>query len=107
VESVLAAINLWFGVALSLIGSVTVAPQAVPELWKVARDDAHEIRGFLAKFLPFLRRSATVQAATVSVTATVPVAFAAHAAGRAVDMSSVEAQLAALWKEVDSVRSEV
>jgi hypothetical protein len=70
VESALAAINLWFGVALSLIGSVTVAPQAVPELWKVARGDAHKTQGFLAKFLPSLRRSTTVQAATVRVSAT-------------------------------------
>jgi hypothetical protein len=71
---------------------------------QLGRDDAHKTRGFLAKFLPVLRTSTTVQAATVRVTATLPVAFAADATGRAVDMSSVEAQLAALWKEVDAVR---
>jgi hypothetical protein len=50
--------TIGLGVALSLIGSVTVAPQAIAELRTVARDDAIKTRGFLAKFLPFLRRSA-------------------------------------------------
>jgi hypothetical protein len=66
VVAVLTAINMWLGVLLSLTGSIAVAPQAVPQLWKLAKHDARQVRGLLARVLPFLRKSVTVHVGTAT-----------------------------------------
>jgi predicted PhzF superfamily epimerase YddE/YHI9 len=93
-------INTWVGITLSLLGSIVVAPGALGEIRKRARHRAHQVRGQLARFLPFLRRNATVRA----VTATGSFGWAGHAtvtaSGWARSSGTPEEQLDKIWEQV-------
>jgi outer membrane murein-binding lipoprotein Lpp len=58
---VLEAVNLGVGVVMSLAGSAAVAPRALPQLGKIVQRDLDKVRGFFARFLPFLHRTAVVE----------------------------------------------
>lgn len=50
----------WVGVTIAVVGSIVVAPAGAGLLWRGASDALHRwlevIRGWLSRFLPFLRR---------------------------------------------------
>ena len=104
--AVLTAINVWLGVLLSLTGSIAVAPQAVPQLWKLAKHDARLVRGHLARFLPFLRRSATVHAVAASGSVHMTAAVLG-VTGKVTHNGPLEEQVNQLWAEIDLVRGDI
>lgn len=97
---------MWLGVFLSLTGSIAVAPQAAPELWRLTKHDAHQGRRLLARFLPFLRKSVDVRAATISANVSM-MAVAVTATGKVTHNGPVDEQLEQLWQEIDLVRGDL
>jgi hypothetical protein len=93
-------INTWVGIALSLIGSIVVAPGAVRQIWKQTRHNAHQMAGKLARFLPFLRRSAVVRGQTISTSANVGVGVVTTATGWARSSGTPEEQLDKVWEQI-------
>lgn len=67
---ILEGINLSVGVVMSLAGSAAVAPRALPQLGKIVKHDVEQLRGFLARFLPFLRRSVVIEAHSANASLT-------------------------------------
>lgn len=82
--SLLSDVNRYVGVALAVFGSVVVAPRGTVLLWRSATDwplqRKQQLRGQLARFLPFLRRDVTIHAANATGGAS---AFGATATGSA------------------------
>ena len=107
VVPVLTAINMWLGVLLSLTGSIAVAPQAVPQLWKLAKHDARQVRGLLARVLPFLRKGVTVHAGTATGTLSFGGVATGTASGKVTHNGPTEEQVKQLWRELDSVREDL
>jgi hypothetical protein len=107
VVAVLTAINMWLGVLLSLTGSIAVAPQAVPQLWKLAKHDARQVRGLLARVLPFLRKSVTVHAGTATGTVSFGGVATGTASGKVTHNGPTEEQVKQLWRELDFLREDL
>ncbi len=101
---IMVTIDTWVGIALSLLGSLTVAPGTLGELGRLARHDAHEVRGQLARFIPWLRRNATVHAGVATGWPTMSGVATVTAMGKvAHNGSSEEEQLGQLWSELERV----
>jgi hypothetical protein len=70
--------NRWVGVGIALVGCLVVAPAGTGLLWHTAagwtHQRGHQLRGRLARVLPFLRRDATIRPNTVSAVAAVATA---------------------------------
>jgi hypothetical protein len=66
--SLLSDLNRYVGVALAVVGSVVVAPRGTVLLWRSVTDwppqRKQQLRGQLARFLPFWRRDVTIHAAS-------------------------------------------
>jgi hypothetical protein len=107
VVAVLTAINMWLGVLLSLTGSIAVAPQAVPQLWKLAKHDARQVRGLLARVLPFLRKSVTVHVGTATGDVSFGGVVTVSGSGKVTHNGPMEEQVKQLWRELDSVREDL
>jgi hypothetical protein len=107
VVAVLTAINMWLGVLLSLTGSIAVAPEAVPQLWKLVKHDARQVRGLLARVLPFLRKSDTVHAGTATGTVAFGGVATGTASGKVTHNGSTEEQVEQIWRELDAVREDL
>jgi hypothetical protein len=56
------------GVAVSAAGAIEAAPDVVAWFWRSTAEPRHRMRGWLARWLPWLRRSATVQGVTAQAT---------------------------------------
>ena len=75
---------------------------------RLAKQDAHQIRGRLATFLPFLRRNVTVHPLSAAVgSASGGVGWIGTASGKAPPNGPVEEQVRLLWDELDSVREDL
>jgi hypothetical protein len=65
-----------FGVLVALVGTLVAAPEGTVligrEIWTALRTARRRIWGSLARFLPFLRRSANVQGVTASSSTRAP-----------------------------------
>jgi hypothetical protein len=94
-------------VLLSLTGSIAVAPEAVPQLWKLVKHDARQVRGLLARVLPFLRKSDTVHAGTATGTVAFGGVATGTASGKVTHNGSTEEQVEQIWRELDAVREDL
>ena len=92
-------INTWVGIALSLIGSIVVAPGAVRQIWKQTRHNAHQMAGKLARFLPS-SKSAVVRRQAISTSANVGVGVVTTATGWARSSGTPEEQLDKVWEQI-------
>lgn len=99
------------GTLITIAGLVVVAPVAagrvLPELWQWNRQQMRRVRGWVARFLPFLRRHGTIH--TVSGSAVGTSGTTGWAAGRAPlsDQGTTEQQLAAIRRAVEAIYSEL
>lgn len=63
--SQLEGITRWLGLAIAVVGALLANPDATAHRWgqfrSTLRARRHQVRGLLARALPFLRRSATVR----------------------------------------------
>lgn len=63
----------WTGVAVAVIGAAEAAPDGSARIWSWTRDHVRIFRGWLARFVPWLRgRPVTVQGVTANVNVTMP-----------------------------------
>ncbi|MBA3252082.1 MAG: hypothetical protein H0T66_17670 [Geodermatophilaceae bacterium] len=111
--SVLTEVNRWVGVAVALVGAVVVAPEGtrllLRSIWAWIRRRGQEIRGQLARFLPFLRRSMDVRAGAASGNLTAGAALVTTW-GSVLDWrpgATVEERLEALREWVNGIKKRV
>lgn len=105
--SLLSDVNRWVGVAIAGIGTVIVSPDGARLLWGSAtewmRQREAQVRGRLARFLPFLRRPQTIHPESGGSTASVSVATVT-ASGRAWHPTApVDERIEALRRHITEV----
>lgn len=101
-------VNTVVGVAMSLAGSVAVAPAALGRLGKMAQEDATRVGGVLARFIPALRRTDAIHlGGAISSTSTLTAAVGtSRSVAAPVELSTAE-KVDALWERTNRLHEEL